>query len=73
MPFTAAGFAPAGDVPANEPLLSEQIEIATENSPGVFPRSHAPPGYVKPEEGNYNNAMGYLENGNQRFYHHHGF
>lgn len=69
LPFTASGFAPAA--PADQPLLSEKVAIVTENAPGVIPHSHAPPGYVKPEEGNYNNSMGYLENGNQRFYHHH--
>ncbi|KAH8117915.1 hypothetical protein DFH11DRAFT_1571413 [Phellopilus nigrolimitatus] len=70
-PFTASCFVPSA--PADQLLLSEKVEIVTENAPGVVPRSHAPPGYTKPEEGNYNNSMGYLENGNQRFYHHHGF
>ncbi|KAL5486115.1 hypothetical protein ACEPAI_7159 [Sanghuangporus weigelae] len=70
-PFSTAGFAPEHSTPKNEPLLAEKISIVTDNAPGVIPRSHAPPGYVKPAEGNYNNSMGYLENGNQRFYGHH--
>ena len=49
-----------------EALLSERIAIASVNAPGVVPRSYAPPGYVFPEEGDYNNTVGYLENGNQR-------
>ncbi|KAI0367999.1 hypothetical protein BV20DRAFT_949122 [Pilatotrama ljubarskyi] len=71
LPFQAPGFATA--TPAGEPLLTERITITSANAPGVVPRSYAPPGYVNPEEGDYNTAMGYLENGNQRFYHHHGF
>jgi hypothetical protein len=68
-PFTATGFASSTtDAPS---LLTEKVSIVTENAPGVVPRSHAPPGYVRPEEGDYNNSVGYLENGNQRFYHHH--
>ncbi|KLO08938.1 hypothetical protein SCHPADRAFT_931505 [Schizopora paradoxa] len=61
-----------GDAPSNQPILSERIQIVTENAEGIVPHSHAPPGYVVPDgEGNYNNSVGYLENGNQRFYHHH--
>ncbi|KAI5122909.1 hypothetical protein M0805_007587 [Coniferiporia weirii] len=72
LPFSASGFVSSGETTADQLLLSEKVDIVTDNAPGVIPRSHAPPGYVKPEEGNYNNAMGYLENGNQRFYHHGG-
>ncbi|KAI0671856.1 hypothetical protein C8Q78DRAFT_972602 [Trametes maxima] len=64
LPFQASGFAPAA--PAGEALLSERVAVASANAPGVVPRSYAPPGYVSPEEGDYNTAMGYLENGNQR-------
>ncbi|KAI0636046.1 hypothetical protein C8Q77DRAFT_1101044 [Trametes polyzona] len=71
LPFQAPGFAPAS--PAGEALLTERVAIASANAPGVLPRSYAPPGYVHPEEGDYNTAVGYLENGNQRFYNHHGF
>lgn len=63
LPFQAPGFASAS--PAGEALLSERITVASVNAPGVVPRSYAPPGYVHPEEGDYNTAAGYLENGNQ--------
>ncbi|TDL25704.1 hypothetical protein BD410DRAFT_895932 [Rickenella mellea] len=56
---------------ADQPVFTERISIVTENTPGVVPRSHAPPGYTHEDTGNYNNSVGYLENGNQRFYHHH--
>jgi len=60
------------DASSTQPLLSERIQIVTENAQGIVPHSHAPPGYVIPDgEGDYNNSVGYLENGNQRFYHHH--
>ncbi|KAL1949605.1 hypothetical protein VTO73DRAFT_8486 [Trametes versicolor] len=64
LPFQAPGFSPAS--PAGEALLSERVSVASANAPGVVPRSYAPPGYVSPEEGDYNTAVGYLENGNQR-------
>ncbi|KAI0326428.1 hypothetical protein GY45DRAFT_1285553 [Cubamyces sp. BRFM 1775] len=83
LPFQAPGFVPSaghsggasaasgsGAGAVGEALLSERIAIASVNAPGVVPRSYAPPGYVFPEEGDYNNTVGYLENGNQRFYHH---
>ncbi|KAL7279290.1 hypothetical protein ACG7TL_007131 [Trametes sanguinea] len=74
LPFQAPGFAPAAPAgPDSEALLTVPVSITTVNAPGVVPRSYAPPGYVFPEEGDYNTAVGYLENGNQRFYHHHGF
>lgn len=68
-PFSAPGYMPS--MGKEELLASDKVAIVTENAPGVIPRSHAPPGYEKPQEGNYNTSMGYLENGNQRFYHHH--
>ena len=78
--YSAAGVA-SGATPGKQvavasaaipPIMSERIQIVTENADGVVPHSHAPPGYVRPEgEGDYNNSVGYLENGNQRFYHHH--
>ncbi|OBZ62661.1 hypothetical protein A0H81_15025 [Grifola frondosa] len=71
LPFQAPGFSSASS--ASEPLLTEKIMITSVNAPGVVPRSYAPPGYVHPEEGDYNTAVGYLENGNQRFLHHGGF
>lgn len=63
--FEVPGFAPVapGSV---EPLISERVTITSLNAPGIVPRSYAPPGYVHAHEGDYNTAMGYLENGNQR-------
>jgi len=55
---------------SGETLLSEPVSIVTRQIPGISPRSHAPPGYEKPQGGDYNKSMGLLENGNQRFYHH---
>ena len=78
MPFNVPGFTSSTPIASAvsgmnipQPLLSQKVTIVTANAPGVIPQSHAPPGYVRPEEGDYNNSMGYLENGNQRFYHHH--
>ncbi|KAH9944844.1 hypothetical protein B0H21DRAFT_823116 [Amylocystis lapponica] len=68
--FQAPGFSSA--VPAGEPLLSEKIVVTSAHSVGPAPRSYAPPGYKLPEAPNYNISVGYLENGNQRFYHHGG-
>ncbi len=63
--FEAPGFAPA--MPGSiEPLISERVTVTSLNAPGVVPRSYEPPGYVHAHEGDYNTAMGYLENGNQR-------
>ena len=69
--FSATGFSAA--VPLDQPLLSQSVTVVTENPPGVKPHSHAPPGYVRTDQADYNNSVGYLENGNQRFYHRHGF
>lgn len=63
LPFEAPGFSQEGQQSA---LLTEGVTIHTANAPGVIPRSYAPPGYEHAQEGNYNNAIGYLENGNQR-------
>ncbi|KAJ7761956.1 hypothetical protein DFH07DRAFT_956974 [Mycena maculata] len=73
LPFSAAGFVPAPGSDPSKSLLSEPVKITTKQIPGIVPRSYAPPGYEKPPENDYNSAVGYLENGNQRFYHHHGF
>jgi len=70
MRFDAPGFVQTGTDPV---LQTEKVVIHTANAIGVTPRSYAPPGYEHKEEGNYNNAVGYLEIGNQRFYHHGGF
>ncbi|KDQ56974.1 hypothetical protein JAAARDRAFT_58453 [Jaapia argillacea MUCL 33604] len=65
----APGFVSAH--PADEALHLEKVAVVTSNAPGVIPASNAPPGYVLEQEGDYNNAVGYLENGNQRFVGHH--
>ncbi|KAJ7476230.1 hypothetical protein FB451DRAFT_1397558 [Mycena latifolia] len=72
LPFSATGFTALG-TESGKSLISERVTITTKQVPGISPRSYAPPGYEKPPENDYNSAMGYLENGNQRFYHHHGF
>ncbi|KZT01403.1 uncharacterized protein LAESUDRAFT_731262 [Laetiporus sulphureus 93-53] len=64
LPLQAAGF--VSKTPTGERLLTEEVKIAPFNAVGVVPRSFAPPGYVHVEEGDYNNSVGYLENGNQR-------
>ncbi|KAI0067293.1 hypothetical protein BV25DRAFT_1795158 [Artomyces pyxidatus] len=63
------GFVPTN---ASEPILFERITVTLAGAPGVVARSHVPPGYVAPVEADYNVATGFLENGNQRFVHHHG-
>ncbi|KAK7016285.1 hypothetical protein R3P38DRAFT_2993497 [Favolaschia claudopus] len=72
MPFSITGFTSLGADPGKS-ILSEPVKIMTKQIPGIVPRSYAPPGYEKPQENDYNSAVGYLENGNQRFYHHGGF
>ncbi|KZT27228.1 hypothetical protein NEOLEDRAFT_164644 [Neolentinus lepideus HHB14362 ss-1] len=68
--YHVAGFVPAPH--ADQPLQSEPVKIVTTYPHGwALPRSYAPPGYEMPMEGNYNNVMGVLENGNQRFLGHH--
>ncbi|RPD59528.1 hypothetical protein L227DRAFT_575968 [Lentinus tigrinus ALCF2SS1-6] len=58
---------------AKEPLVSHPVTLVSVNAAGVVPRSYAPPGYAEKHEADYNTTVGYLENGNQRFLHHHGF
>ncbi|KAJ7104002.1 hypothetical protein B0H15DRAFT_942036 [Mycena belliarum] len=72
LPFSVTGFTSLGTEPGKA-MLSEPVKITTKQVLGVTPRSYAPPGYEKPVENDYNSAVGYLENGNQRFYHHGGF
>ncbi|KAI0077074.1 hypothetical protein K474DRAFT_1753683 [Panus rudis PR-1116 ss-1] len=65
LPFDAPGFvAESKDGPY---LVTEKITVTTLNSPGMIPRSFAPPGYERKDETDFNNAVGYLENGNQRY------
>ncbi|KAJ7476021.1 hypothetical protein FB451DRAFT_265026 [Mycena latifolia] len=72
LPFSITGFTSLGTEPGKS-ILSEPVKITTKQVPGITPKSYAPPGYERPPEGDYNSAVGYLENGNQRFYHHGGF
>jgi len=53
-------------------LVAEWVVVATQQTPGVRQWSRAPPGYEKHREEDYNNLVGVLENGNQRFWHHAG-
>ena len=62
--FDAPGFVPTSP---DTVLLTEKVTIHTANAVGVSPRSYAPPGYEQTTGGNYNNTVGYLENGNQRW------
>lgn len=71
MAFEAPGFTQEKTALA-QAMTSEKVTIATMPTPGIRTRSHAPPGYIQPQGGDYNKAMGLLENGNQRFYHHGG-
>ncbi|KAJ7158555.1 hypothetical protein C8R46DRAFT_394456 [Mycena filopes] len=71
-PFVITGFTPIG-ADSSKSLLSEPVKITTRHITGITPRSYAPPGYEKPPESDFNSAVGYLENGNQRFFHHGGF
>ncbi|KAK0446289.1 hypothetical protein EV421DRAFT_1933444 [Armillaria borealis] len=71
LPFEPPGFSPSSKEGAI--LFSQRVEIVTRPAPGVITRSYAPPGYEGPDGGDYNRAVGFLENGNQRFYRHHGF
>ncbi|KAF8968053.1 hypothetical protein BDZ97DRAFT_1655513 [Flammula alnicola] len=74
LPFKAPGFTSAPSPPnaGNNPvLLTEWVNIATKQVPGITPHSYAPPGYEKPQAIDYNKSLGLLENGNQRFLHHH--
>lgn len=71
LPFEAAGFKQA-DTEEGAVLLSDRVIVATQQTPGIRPWSHIPPGYEKPQQVDYNKAVGFLENGNQRFYHHGG-
>ncbi|EIN09874.1 hypothetical protein PUNSTDRAFT_133646 [Punctularia strigosozonata HHB-11173 SS5] len=78
--FTAPGFTytpPAvgssSSAGSEEFLLTERVTITTVPAAGPSPRAYAPPGYRdENNQGDYNTAIGFLENGNQRFYHHHG-
>jgi hypothetical protein len=63
------GFAPA--IAPEDPLVIERVTITLTNAPGVIPCSQIPPGYEFPADEDFNVATGFLENGNQRFFHRH--
>lgn len=69
LPFEVAGFVGSVNEGKNSVLLSEQVTLTTRQIPGLITRSYAPPGYEKPQPVDYNNSVGLLENGNQRFLH----
>ncbi|KAF8896107.1 hypothetical protein BD779DRAFT_1724469, partial [Infundibulicybe gibba] len=55
------GFLLASRPDQGDAFLSEEIQIASRQTPGVVPISHAPPGYEKPQLGDYNKSVGLLE------------
>lgn len=52
------------------PLLKHPVTIVNFPAPGIILRSRMPPEYAQEKGADYNNSVGLLENGNQRFYHH---
>ncbi|KAF8071808.1 hypothetical protein FPV67DRAFT_1411305 [Lyophyllum atratum] len=72
LPFAAVGFraSESHSSSGRTVLLSEEVAVATQQTPGVIPWSSIPPGYKRLEQVDYNNTVGFLENGNQRFWHH---
>jgi hypothetical protein len=58
--------------PVSGPLLTQPVSVTSFHAAGVVMHSFAPPEYVQEEKENFNNSVGLLENGNQRFYHHAG-
>ncbi|KAG1750073.1 hypothetical protein EDB19DRAFT_1936766 [Suillus lakei] len=67
--FEAVGFVHAPHVSA--PLLTQPVDVTSFHATGIVMRSFAPPEYAEQIE-NFDNSVGLLENGNQRFYHHGG-
>lgn len=68
--FEVAGFMHAP--PVSGPLMTQPVSVTSFHAAGVVMHSFAPPEYVQEENENFNNSVGLLENGNQRFYHHAG-
>lgn len=68
-PFEAIGFVHAPAV--SGPLLTQPVNLTSFHATGIVMRSFAPSEYAEEIE-NFNNSVGLLENGNQRFYHHGG-
>ncbi|KAG2075333.1 hypothetical protein BDR04DRAFT_1150147 [Suillus decipiens] len=69
-PFEAVGFVHEPHV--SGPLLTQPVNVTSFNATGIVMRPFAPPKYAEEIE-NFNNNVGVLENGNQRFYHHGGY
>ncbi|KAF8485983.1 hypothetical protein DFH94DRAFT_162838 [Russula ochroleuca] len=69
LPPQVDGFDPL--TAPEDPLLTESVTITMASAPGIIPSSQMPPSYEVLNEGNYNITTGFLENGNQRFLHHH--
>lgn len=69
-PFEAVGF--VQEHPVSSPLLTQPVNVTSFNATGIVMRPFAPPKYAEEIE-NFNNNVGVLENGNQRFYHHGGY
>jgi hypothetical protein len=69
-PFEVTGFVHAS--PVSSPLLTQTVNVTSFHATGFVMRSFAPPEYVQEQDKNFNNSVGLLENGNQRFYHHSG-
>ncbi|KAF9234229.1 hypothetical protein BU15DRAFT_90063 [Melanogaster broomeanus] len=67
-PFEVPGF--VATAPKSGPLLTQKVTVVNFSAPGITMRSHAPPQYVQEQAADFNNSVGLLENGNQRFYHH---
>jgi hypothetical protein len=68
-PFDAAGFVHAPHI--SGPLLTQPVNVSSSHATGIVMRSFAPPEYAE-EIQNFDNSVGLLENGNQRFYSHTG-
>ena len=64
LPPHAAGF--VSKLQMSESVATQKFTVTTAGAPGINIPSHAPPGYAHSEEADYNNTLGYLENGNQR-------
>ncbi|KAG5636658.1 hypothetical protein H0H81_007277 [Sphagnurus paluster] len=60
LPFTATGFRSTNPDSDGAVLMSEEVEIATQQTPGILPHSNIPPAYKLAERTDYTKAAGYL-------------
>ncbi|KAG5636765.1 hypothetical protein H0H81_006955 [Sphagnurus paluster] len=60
LPFTATGFRSTNPDSDEAVLMSEEVEIATQQTPGIIPHSNIPPAYKLAERTDYAKATGYL-------------